>query len=71
VDFARANGADDRLSEAIGLAVTEAATNAVVHAYVDREQGTVTVATQVAADGLELRVVDDGRGMRPAWTVPE
>jgi stage II sporulation protein AB (anti-sigma F factor) len=51
--------------EAIKLAVSEAATNSILHGYSDRS-GTITVAAELEAGGV-LRVViaDEGRGMLP------
>jgi serine/threonine-protein kinase RsbW len=54
---------------AIDLAVSEAVTNAVVHAYRDRarsdEPGRVRVAVVVDDDGLWVTVSDEGGGMAP------
>jgi serine/threonine-protein kinase RsbW/stage II sporulation protein AB (anti-sigma F factor) len=49
------------------LAVSEAVTNAVLHAYVDAPApGDIEVVAQRHPDdGLEIRVCDDGRGMKP------
>jgi serine/threonine-protein kinase RsbW/stage II sporulation protein AB (anti-sigma F factor) len=50
----------------VALAVSEAVSNAVVHAYADAaEPGEVQiVAERLADDGLEIRVCDQGRGMK-------
>ena len=50
----------------VGLAVSEAATNAVVHAYVDDGPGPIVI-TAWLLDAHHLRVVvtDEGRGMQP------
>jgi len=65
-DFARAAGARDEAVSAIGLAVSEAATNAVVHAYADApEPGPVDVAAGVEGDELWISVCDQGGGMKP------
>jgi serine/threonine-protein kinase RsbW/stage II sporulation protein AB (anti-sigma F factor) len=56
--------ADPPLND-VGLAVSEAVTNAVNHAYVDREMGDVRVAVTLGHDEVELTVEDDGRGMLP------
>ena len=45
-DFARELGLPDQLVGDIALAVSEAATNAVMHAYVDREPGRLTVVAE-------------------------
>jgi serine/threonine-protein kinase RsbW len=57
--------------EAITLAVSEAATNVVVHAYRDAEQpGEIEVAAAVAADELWVIITDRGSGMRPRTDSP-
>jgi anti-sigma regulatory factor (Ser/Thr protein kinase) len=65
VRFARANGVPDRLLDDLHLAISEAVTNAVVHAFRDREQpGTITVSVNVRAGLIaEVIVRDDGIGM--------
>ena len=68
--FARAHGAPDSLLPDIALAVTEAATNAVLHAFVDREPGEVYVTAEPMKDALLVRVVDNGRGMQPRADSP-
>ena len=63
--YARENGAVD--PDGIALAVSEAVTNVVIHAYVDapRPGDVEVVAKRHAGDGLEIQVCDDGRGMMP------
>jgi serine/threonine-protein kinase RsbW/stage II sporulation protein AB (anti-sigma F factor) len=57
--------ADGRLND-VRLAVSEAATNAVLHAYRDREPGEIRVLANVEDDGLLTIVVeDDGFGPLP------
>jgi len=65
VEFARAEGVPDPPLEDLRLAISEAVTNAVVHAFRARElPGTVTVTVDVASDRLVDAVVrDDGMGM--------
>ena len=65
VEFARANGVPDALLEDLRLAISEAVTNAVVHAFRSQEQpGTVTVSVDVRAPEItEVIVRDDGIGM--------
>jgi serine/threonine-protein kinase RsbW/stage II sporulation protein AB (anti-sigma F factor) len=60
----RAETADPPLND-IGLVVSEAVTNAVNHAYLDRDPGDVRVAVDVVDDELEVIIEDDGRGMLP------
>ena len=70
-DFAERNGASD--PNAVALAVTEAVTNAVVHAYVDdAEPGEIEVVVQRLPDGegIEILVCDEGRGMMPRTDSP-
>jgi stage II sporulation protein AB (anti-sigma F factor) len=62
---AAAGVAGDRLDE-IRLAVSEALTNAVVHAYRDGDSGQFHVTAAVAADELWVLIGDDGRGLH-AW----
>lgn len=66
VDFARRNGASQAAVEAVELAVSEAATNVVVHAYDDAaEAGVIEVAAAFAAGELWVLVADGGAGLRP------
>ena len=52
--------------DAIGVVVSEAVTNAVVHAYRDRDRpGTVHVCAALHDEGVEVAVSDDGLGLRP------
>jgi anti-sigma regulatory factor (Ser/Thr protein kinase) len=68
--YAREHGAVD--PDGIALAVSEAVTNVVVHAYIDApEPGDVEVfAERHPGDGLEIQVCDDGRGRRPRRDSP-
>jgi serine/threonine-protein kinase RsbW len=62
---AAAGAAGERLEE-IRLAVSEALTNAVVHAYRNGEAGRLHVTAAVASGELWVLVGDDGRGLH-AW----
>ncbi len=68
-DAARRFGADEPVLLQITLAVSEAATNAVLHAYRDRadgDAGDVRVAVCSGADGgLDIHVRDRGVGPTP------
>ena len=68
--YAREHGAID--PDGIALAVSEAVTNAVVHAYIDAAApGEVEVfAKRHPDDGIEIHVCDDGRGMMPRRDSP-
>lgn len=65
VEFARGEGVPDLTLESVRLAVSEAVTNAVLHAFRTHEHpGTVTVTVVVTAGRLvEVVVRDDGMGM--------
>jgi anti-sigma regulatory factor (Ser/Thr protein kinase) len=68
--YAREHGAID--PDGIALAVSEAVTNAVVHAYIDAPApGEVeVVAKRLPDDGIEIHVCDDGRGLMPRRDSP-
>lgn len=67
VEFAFDAGADELALENIGLATSEAVTNAVVHAYpADGQDALVTVSAWLDDDGaIVVTVCDEGRGMLP------
>jgi anti-sigma regulatory factor (Ser/Thr protein kinase) len=50
---------------AVALAVSEAATNAVVHAFVDTVPGEISIEAYCDADHLRVVITDNGSGMRP------
>jgi anti-sigma regulatory factor (Ser/Thr protein kinase) len=57
--------------EAMKIAVWEAATNAVRHAYRDREQAGDVIGTAQTQDGtLRIVIADDGIGMSPRADSP-
>src|SRR4051794_36347353 len=61
----RVGVADGRLGD-VKLAVSEAATNAVLHAYRDREPGEIRVHAELDdRGGLTITVEDDGFGPLP------
>ncbi|MBA3747690.1 MAG: ATP-binding protein [Solirubrobacterales bacterium] len=65
-DVARREGAADDMVTRIELAVTEAATNVVLHAYRDAAtSGCIHVVARRNGAVLEVRVRDDGIGMAP------
>jgi len=54
----------------VGLVVSEAVTNVVLHAYRDREPGRVRMEATVADGLLTVVVADDGIGMSPRADSP-
>jgi len=64
--FAEALRLPPDLVEDMRLAVTEACTNVVRHAYGPGELGTIDVVIRPTGDGLELIVADHGSGMGPS-----
>jgi anti-sigma regulatory factor (Ser/Thr protein kinase) len=62
VQFASAAGASDETLEAIRVASSEAAANAVEHAY-GPEGGTLDVTAEADADCIYIVISDRGRGI--------
>jgi serine/threonine-protein kinase RsbW len=59
-------GAGELVAQAVGLAVTEACGNVVVHAYRDRsEPGSMTVLVEKPDGFLCVTVIDNGVGIAP------
>lgn len=66
VEFARRAGASPERCADVALAISEAATNAVVHAYVEASRpGSVHVTAGVNGAELEVTIADHGRGLLP------
>jgi anti-sigma regulatory factor (Ser/Thr protein kinase) len=68
VDFAQGLGFED--TGQIALAVSEALTNVVIHAYRDREVGDVRIVACDEPDRLVVVVRDYGAGMLPRADSP-
>jgi serine/threonine-protein kinase RsbW len=69
--FARRHGASERSIETVSLAVSEALTNVVVHAYRDApEPGPVLIVAVVRERMLIVTVADEGCGMTPRSDSP-
>ncbi|MBX5443281.1 MAG: ATP-binding protein, partial [Solirubrobacteraceae bacterium] len=64
---ARAGAADP---EGVAVAVSEALTNAVVHAYAGVAPADIDVTVAVDGDAARVVVADRGRGMRPRADSP-
>jgi serine/threonine-protein kinase RsbW len=70
-DFACTNGASDASRDSVQLAVSEAITNAVLHAYRDApEPGPVLVTATVEDRVLLVTVSDEGCGMTARFDSP-
>jgi anti-sigma regulatory factor (Ser/Thr protein kinase) len=70
-DFVLAAGVREPHVDAVKLAVSEAVTNAVMHAYVDADEpGDVHVLTYLRGGTLYVTVRDDGMGMMPRLDSP-
>lgn len=71
VEFASAAGMSGDRLEDVRACVSEAVTNAVVHAYHDgREAGTIETRAALADGGLLVIVADDGMGFHPRSDSP-
>ncbi len=68
-ELAIAAGATPDKLDAVRLAVSEAVTNAVVHAYPDRP-GAVHITAAVASNELWVLVADDGCGLEAGASRP-
>jgi anti-sigma regulatory factor (Ser/Thr protein kinase) len=65
-DVAVGGDADAETLIRLGLAVSEAATNVVLHAYRDGlARGAIHVTASITAGALEVSIGDDGVGMSP------
>jgi anti-sigma regulatory factor (Ser/Thr protein kinase) len=65
VDFVRGCGVSGTIIDAVALAVSEAATNVVVHAYDDAARGTIDVTAALANGELWVIITDAGTGLQP------
>jgi serine/threonine-protein kinase RsbW/stage II sporulation protein AB (anti-sigma F factor) len=69
--FAHRENAPETVRSALALAVTEACSNVVLHAYVDAEAPGYLEVSAARQDGaLVVEVRDDGRGMVPRIDSP-
>ena len=65
VDWLRERGLSDAPLGDVALMVSEAVSNAVVHAYVGGPPGAIDVEVAVFEDELMVAVQDHGRGLSP------
>ena len=64
--IARLRELSDELVADLKLALTEAASNSVRHAYGDQDAGVVDISYQLFPDRLVIEVTDEGEGFDPA-----
>jgi anti-sigma regulatory factor (Ser/Thr protein kinase) len=70
-DWARSYVEDRAVLSDIALAITEAATNVVLHAYRDHaEPGNVTIEAEFVGDHVCFYVRDEGSGLAPRVDSP-
>jgi serine/threonine-protein kinase RsbW len=71
VRLAREAGATERVLADVALAVSEACTNVVLHAYRDHDQpGKLSIDADVHERVLEIVVSDEGSGVQPREDSP-
>jgi anti-sigma regulatory factor (Ser/Thr protein kinase) len=71
VDWAREHVEDRAVLSDIALAITEATTNVVLHAYRDRDEpGIVEIKAEDHADHVCIYVLDEGTGLAPRVDSP-
>lgn len=69
--FAREHGVPGERLDAIALAVSEACTNVVLHAYRDRPgTGSMSVGLELEQQSLRVHVRDEGVGLGPRADSP-
>jgi serine/threonine-protein kinase RsbW len=64
--IARVRALSDELLADLKLALTEAASNSVRHAYAADNVGVVEISYELLPDRLVIEVTDDGEGFNPA-----
>jgi serine/threonine-protein kinase RsbW len=64
--IARLRPLSDELVADLKLALTEAASNSVRHAYGEEDVGAVEISYQLLPDRLVIEVTDDGEGFDPS-----
>jgi serine/threonine-protein kinase RsbW len=61
----RLRGLPDEVLADLKLALTEAASNSVRHAYANANAGVVEISYELRADRLVIEVTDEGEGFEP------
>jgi anti-sigma regulatory factor (Ser/Thr protein kinase) len=68
--FALTHGAGSSVIDDLLLAISEAASNVVLHAFVGAGTGHLALVARAGRDRLTMSVIDDGIGMRPRLDSP-
>jgi serine/threonine-protein kinase RsbW len=68
--LSRLRAISEDVLEDLKLALTEAATNSVRHAYRERSPGSVEIVYELHPDRLAIEVTDDGAGFEPSDRLP-
>ena len=63
-------GLDERATYAVRMAVDEACTNIIQHAYGGEGRGQIRLVSETQAEGLQVTIYDQGRPFEPSQ-VPE
>jgi anti-sigma regulatory factor (Ser/Thr protein kinase) len=69
-DYARSVGIDGDQLDGVRLAVSEALSNVVLHAYGESDPGYIHLTARVVGDEFWVFVADDGRGHNSAPVHP-
>ena len=69
-EYVQRSRAPEPVVERVRLAVSEALTNIIMHAYLGRDPGSMIAEAWCAADHLVLRVSDEGPGLIPRSDSP-
>ncbi len=67
IGIARVRALSDDVLADLKLALTEAASNSVRHAYRGENVGVVQISYELLPDRLAIEVTDDGAGFDPTW----
>ncbi len=64
-EYAVRHGVEPQRAQDLTLAVSEIVSNAVLHAYRDGSDGTITIGAELVGPDLIIRISDDGIGLSP------
>jgi anti-sigma regulatory factor (Ser/Thr protein kinase) len=69
-EYATDSGMEPERVQDLTLAVSEIVANAVIHAFRDGSDGSITVAAELCEDGVRVCIADDGMGISPRTDSP-